>query len=215
MACIECYNKAKVHPILQIYLCNECADGIKYKLIYKTHVKTLYFLNENDMDDQHKYIIHGKKLDITLYYLRDVQHVFCKKYNTTTDNIEQKIHELTMDKLQHKHDLILKKREKIAKRREILVKHLNKSGLELRADSKLCAGYIDGSIKWNKNEVVNRMCQMKYLYEYINFDECFQEARVIRHNMIENDEELLPTFDIAERIALQKYGPYPAKWPWL
>jgi len=48
---------------------------------------------------------------------------------------------------------------------------LQEAGLELRSDSKLCQKYIDGE-SVNLADVVKRMCQMRYLYDYCNMNEC-------------------------------------------
>lgn len=59
-----------------------------------------------------------------------------------------------------------------------MVESLNKYKLQLREDSKLCQGYIDGTIKdWTIDQIVERMCQMRFLYEYCDMDDAYQEAK--------------------------------------
>ena len=112
----------------------------------------------------------------------------------------------------------LNKEEKCLKRKELLIKALNKVGLELREDSELCKKYISGENKNNKKLVVERMCQMKYLFEYCHMDECKQEAH---NNYIETiNLGYFPdcsVFEEAEMIALKKYsnGKYPIVFPWM
>jgi hypothetical protein len=113
---------------------------------------------------------------------------------------------------------ILKKEEKCLKRKVLLTKALTKAGLELREDSKLCKKYISGEIKENKNNIVERMCQMRYLFEYCNMNECKEEAY---NNQIEIfNAGYFPdcsVFEEAEFIALDKYsnGKYPKIFPWM
>lgn len=113
---------------------------------------------------------------------------------------------------------ILKKEEKCLKRKEILTKALTKAGLELREDSELCKKYISGEIKENKKNIVERMCQMKYLFEYCHMNECKEKAY---NNQIETfNAGYFPdcsVFEDAEMIALEKYsnGKYPKIFPWM
>jgi len=87
------------------------------------------------------------------------------------------------------------------KRKKKLKQVLKNSGLELRSDSKLCGGYIEGKIK-DKTipEIVERMCQVKYLFDYCDMKKYLHKY----HN-----------FDKSERKILKKYGEYPDEWPWL
>ena len=109
-------------------------------------------------------------------------------------------------------------------RRTELIKALSKVGLELRSDSKLCDGWINNSItdyrrrtdnSWTIGSVVNRMCQMRYLFDYCNMDECLQIAYEEQQDELENgyfpDSSV---FDDAEYLAL-KGNCYPKVFPWL
>ena len=106
---------------------------------------------------------------------------------------------------------------------------LQEAGLELRSDSKLCQKYIDGE-PVNLADVVKRMCQMRYLYDYCNMNECrniaynkYKKSQYNEYNRYDddgnNDYDERPQYtvsDMAEKIALQKYsnGKYPDKFPW-
>lgn len=94
-------------------------------------------------------------------------------------------------------------------RRKKLSAALKKSGLKLRNDSRLCENYIhDG--EHDINDVVERMCQMKYLFEYCNIRRKIKE---IKKNAYIAKNEL---FDIAEENILREQGgKYPEQWPWL
>lgn len=94
---------------------------------------------------------------------------------------------------------------------------MNKYKLTLRNDSKLCTGYINGTIKdLTCKQIAVRMCQMKYLYDYCHMNDCCEEAYESQQE--EYRAGYLPdctVFEQAELIALHKYGNYPNVWPWL
>ena len=88
---------------------------------------------------------------------------------------------------------------------------------ELRNDSELCREFIDGKIS-NISEVVERMCEMKYLYDYCYMEECKDEA--YEEYIEEKKYKGYCWFRVSERaeeIALNKYsgGKYPDVFPWL
>ena len=95
-----------------------------------------------------------------------------------------------------------------------LIVELKKYGLELRNDSSYCNNYIynnDGDI----DEIVNRMCEMKFLFEYCNFRNEIQNVKE-EHGEI-SEAGYFPdcsTFEEAEYNIL-RYTNYPDKWPWL
>lgn len=213
-----------------IYLCTSCQETDKFKLIYKSYVKEKYFIEVSDLE------AHGCEFFLveqsrwptkTLYKVSDVLDLFCVKYNierTNSEAIQEKLEELkerqSSIKAERAQKRAAKKQTASEQRRSNLVTALTAVGLELRQDSKLCQGYIDGTIKdWDLPSIVRRMCQMKYLYDYCHMDECYDEAET------EQDEEYRAgyfpdqsTFDLAEMIALRKYGrngQYPTSWPWL
>ena len=81
--------------------------------------------------------------------------------------------------------------------------------MELCSDSKLCEGYIDGTIKdWTVEKIAERMCQMKYLFDYAGMEYQKEEFE----NGYFPD---MTVFEQAEDSALRKIGGYPKKWPWL
>jgi hypothetical protein len=59
-------------------------------------------------------------------------------------------------------------------RRNELENALVSAGLSLRSDSKLCKKYIEND-DGNIEEIVNRMAQMKYLFEYQDMRKILQE----------------------------------------
>lgn len=97
-------------------------------------------------------------------------------------------------------------------RKKKLESCLKSRGLELRNDSALCSNFIDGTTDLDLNYIVQRMCEMKYLYEYCNMKKIKKQVYYKKksHNALNN-----VNLD-AEIIALNKYsdGKYPNKFPW-
>lgn len=100
-------------------------------------------------------------------------------------------------------------------RKELLMKALDARGLELRADSILCQKYINGQIELDLDWIVQRMCEMKYLYEYCNMNDI--KKQVYKQYVLEQPNGIYTNYKISERaekIALEKYGFYPDVFPW-
>lgn len=97
-------------------------------------------------------------------------------------------------------------------REKTLVEALHKYKIEYRDDSKLCKKYIEGDLdnNWGLEAIIQRMCQMKFLFEYTPFTTEYKKLK-------ENNTNI--TFDEAERIVMiQTVGSYrypPGLWPWL
>lgn len=216
--CDECGKpNSKINSVHKIRLCHECIKLDEYKMICKTDAKLEYFLTDKDLLQCDS--VSGSS-DSVLYKKMDIVDVFCIKYVvnpfdeaciTSTQNM------LSEKRKQAKEIRRTNAESRHSRRKQKLIKALNKSGLELRSDSKLCQGYINGTIK-NKSvdECVLRMCQMKYLYDYCRMEKCYKRA--VRKQNIEWEAGYIPDiplWDQAEMIALDKYGPYPREWPWL
>lgn len=224
--CAECGSlETRKDKLRQIYLCQICFESDKYKLVYKTYVKQKYFVDVAELEGCEHFKTQFKRFpERTLYKLSDVLRVFCVKYGINPDDfdaINQKLNYLreyhAKIKDERKRNKQIKQTSLREQRKAALIKQLTLYGLELREDSKLCQGYIEGTIKdWTVSNIVHRMCQMKYLYEYCHMDECYEEAE--RDQQEELDAGYFPdcsTFELAELIALNRYGGYPARWPWL
>jgi hypothetical protein len=101
-------------------------------------------------------------------------------------------------------------------RRKELIEKLAEYKLKLRTDSKLCDKYIkEGDI--DIDDVVERMCQMKYLYDYCDMASACIEAEEAQAE--ELNAGYFPdctVFEQAEMIALEKKGgDYPSIYPWM
>lgn len=134
--------------------------------------------------------------------------------NTNFDNENSVVTEITKKK-KTKINIIDELNSKKQIRKNNLIEALETHGLKLRKDSKLCEGYIDGILDVTIPEIVERMCQMKYLYNYCDMNKIYKETK--------NEKNKNPylfcyksIFDVAERKALMKNnGNYPEQWPWL
>lgn len=209
----------------QFYLCSTCNESVEYKLICKSHIKNDYFINEAEMVGCEYFIIDRRNYPaMTLYALKDVIRIFSLQWgidDKNMDDIRDKMDELkniqNQKKLERQQKAEQKKQITRGNKKKKLIKALNNYGLELRADSKLCNGYIDGSIKdWSIDEIVERMCQMKYLYDYCHMDDCYDKA--YKEQQEEYEAGYFPdcsVFEQAEMMALHKCGGYPKQWPWL
>jgi len=103
--------------------------------------------------------------------------------------------------------------EKMDRKQELKTELSNK-GLVLRNDSVLCDEYIEGTSENSLEYIVQKMCEMKYLYEYCNMKACKKKAR--------RDADMHYYYpgmitDLATSMALNKYsnGVFPDVFPWL
>lgn len=227
--CYECKEnkiKTKLDSLRKIYLCEPCAKSNKYTLIYKTYVKRDYFIDPDillELDcETYNRRIRGN--DTTLFRLCDILDVFCDEYDVDR-NSKNAIYKKQKE-LKHNHEKKKVERAELAKtkkqqkeqfRYNKLQQSLHEYKLELRNDSKLCTGYINGTIKdWSVDQIVERMCQMKYLFDYCNMNHYLEKAH--REQREELKAGYFPdcsAFDHAEWMALNKYGKYPQNWPWI
>ena len=98
-------------------------------------------------------------------------------------------------------------------RTAILQAKLDPFMLKIRKDSKLCNRFINGgviSIYDTLDELVERMVQLNYLYNYTNYSTLTEESKDIIRTSI-NYRHILNRLEMQ---ALDMQG-YPAKWPWL
>jgi len=219
--CIECKNIDGIrNKAYEKYLCNNCEDSDKYKLICKTSIKNDYYLNDNDIVDVTVFeVAHPqyKTKTMYLYNLKEIKDKFCEKYNTNLENMDDVLEYKKNKKVNRRIDMAQKKEFEITTIRDKLLNECVKFGLTIRDDSKLCQGYIDGTIKGLSIEAITkRMCEMKYLHEYNDFQNYFNKAKKSQ------EKELhagyfpdVPLFDHAEMLVLEEIGGYPVDWPWL
>ncbi len=179
--------------------------------ITKTNAKKIYKLSDEILSTFTPIVKqnpHRRSMKMTLYKLDDILEFVSSRKGISVDKAKDMISEYET-KVNEREE---KKNAKVERRRTELTNALRNVHLEIREDSKLCRGYISGTIKDKSLEwIVHRMCQMKFLFEYADIKKCFPEAHE-NLGYFYSDEEL---FEEAEEIALSKVGGYPEVFPWL
>lgn len=218
--CHKCNNPGKYIKLFNFYLCTDCKQLNEFTPISKTRLLQDYILKIEDLDGLQSYCGKTAYGDTTFYIKNDIMNCACNKYNTNIDNLYNIIDNIKNEKLLIKQEKtkqkLLKKQIKKESRKQKLIMALNAAGVQFRNDSKLCRLYIDDETDYSLNDVVNRMCQMKYLYEYCNYAECKkivynQEKKNMNKYFIKPELN-----DLAEILALNKYSndKYPNIFPW-
>ena len=226
----KCHNcnavNQPIHLSHQVRLCKECRELDQYKLITKKTIKENWFLTEKDLEEIEMFEVNNPyykcAAPMCLYVVEDIKNTFCEKYNAKNDqhSIEKK-KEHIIEQKEIKKNAPPKINKAKEKRERDLITALREKGLDLRGDSDLCKKYISGKIKkedWPLERIIERMCEMKYLFEYCDMDSAFEEAKEqYRELGMRYDPQEL--FEDAERIALcdedGNYEGYPEVFPWL
>lgn len=215
-------SPARFNRIFDKNLCQECRNDPEYKLIYKTTAKNKYFFTDKDIEQLECFETtgyNGYSFRCSLTLIRELEAInyFCAKHNISMDELDDMIEKLKTMKKTRSKKIKQTKQKNLETREKNLKKALKKVGLVMREDSKLCKGYIDGSIKdWTIEQIVERMCQMKFLYDYANMDHYIEKAKKSQGEELEAGYfPDMSIFDQAEMYALKKIGGYPNKWPWL
>lgn len=221
--CIECKtDKGKLSSVFHVYLCDGCKLEDKYTLITKTNTKKNYLLHDNELINLTPIERNSSYGPATYYTKSNIFTFLSRKYNIDYDDVDGHIQELFDDKEEQKKERKRrledkKDAEKINRRRK-LIAALAEYDLELRDDSELCRRYLEGIGELDEYRITNRMCQMRYLFEYCHMNECKDEA--YEEHVAELEAGYIPdcrVFDRAEEIALNKYsdGEYPMIYPWM
>jgi hypothetical protein len=236
-SCVNCYRKGTWATRFEIFLCSECRSLPKYILISKTDAKDDYFLTDDDISGMEKLEANGPCGPATYYKKSDLLDKFYEKYNTNAENY----FEVKMNLCQERWDKIKEKRaakelnklNKIAVRKSSLQKALEKVGLVLytgyvvgeigelvESFTNLSNDYINNKIKPKQTikQIVVKLCEMKYLYEYCKMKDFINAA--IEENIDDYNSDLLTEkyiYEYAEKLALEKHsnGIYPVKFPWI
>ena len=141
--------------------------------------------------------------EMKLYLFADIIPLVIKKFKSITKLME--------------YNKKLKDRPKrvspFEKRAKMLADSLAKRGLELRNDSKLCNKYIQGQSDFSIEYIVQRMCQMKYLHEYMDFKKF---EKMAQDDYDYDDDYDISFIDFVESYALKTLpgGKYPLVFPW-
>ena len=92
-------------------------------------------------------------------------------------------------------------------RRGKLTLALEKCGLELRSDSRLCEMYININKERKLREVVHEMCIMQYLYNYTDYVR--EKGRLMFSTSPQERAS------VARSNILSELGEWPNPWPWI
>lgn len=214
--CNNCFGKKNI--ILSKHLCENCKILDKYSLITKTNAKKNYLLNDYDLSNLKYYNGKTSYCIATYYTIDDLNNVFSIKHNISKDDIKEYLRLILEKKKERKIKSELIKENKKIERKNKLITELKKVKLNLRNDSVLCQDYINGDSKYDLQDIIQRMCEMKYLFEYCHMKKCKKIA--YENQKKEISAGYFPDcsiFDDAEDIALTKYsdGKYPNVFPWL
>jgi hypothetical protein len=150
---------------------------------------------------------------MTLIKLVDIQVYLCEKYECNWTQVTLILADKKHKRGQRSQLIATTKAGKKDLRRLELEEALAKYKLVIRGDSRLCNGYIDGTLKdWNISQIVKRMCQMKYLYEYTDFQKIYDNVWRHQDRYYSDPEEV---FEEAEHMTIKKNGGYPRIFPWM
>jgi len=102
-------------------------------------------------------------------------------------------------------------------RKKLLIDELNKKGLTFNYKNLLYQNYINGKSKINIYNIVKKMCENKYLFEYCNYKKIKEDLYNTYLNDI-NNVKINKNFinNEAKKIALKTWSndKYPDIFPW-
>jgi hypothetical protein len=147
----------------------------------------------------------------------DVQLEMKTELKEEQTELKEEQTELKEEQMELKEEQTELKEEQMELRKQKLIEYLRARGLEFRTDSALCSKYIDGTTEFDLDYIVQRMGEMKYLYEYCNMKRIKKQVyyKSVGSNKYKKNLDSNVSIE-AERIALNKYsgGKYPEKFPW-
>ncbi|ACH46779.1 unknown [Feldmannia species virus] len=106
--------------------------------------------------------------------------------------------------------------------RKLLVQELSKLQLTLRPDSRLCSGFIEGTLddRWDLERVVHECALMNWLFVYTDYPQRLEEAFRFFSDFLPTGkavqafvrEKVQPVIKFG---TISKCGGIPSRWPWL
>jgi hypothetical protein len=107
-------------------------------------------------------------------------------------------------------------------RKQELIQAMNKVGLKVRHDSRLCQKYINYKLDntWTLDKVVNMCCEMEWLFNYTNYKQLLDEKLYDSKHQHQHQpkEEWRVYFENCDKEVrnevFENYGK-PNKWPWI
>ena len=217
--CEVCNRKTKcINYFYNNRICRSCEkDNDKYKTITKTTAKKEYFLNDDDLEKIDCLEVNNPHYScassMKLYCVNQVIKLADEKYKSSFDQVKREKEEKRKIRQRNKKIKLKEKENNENKRRQELQQALFKYDLKIREDSRLCQGYIDGSINWELTNVVKMCCEMHWLYNYTDYRSQIDKEIKENKNIFEyfNFEEI--ESDVRSDV-INKLG-YPDTWPWM
>lgn len=107
---------------------------------------------------------------------------------------------------------LMKNTKEQQKRREFIKNEIEIRGLPFNKKSFLVKKFMNNRTLMSAGETAQRICELKYLYEYCNFD----DIKIRLKESTKNNEDKKINLKHAEKLALNAYsnGTYPTKFPW-
>ena len=103
-----------------------------------------------------------------------------------------------------------------------LIAELNKIGLKLRTDSRLCKSYIEGYLgeDWTVERIAHECALVNWLYNYTPYQGMLRHATAYHSPAFKNKRDLsvFMRFTIQPLIKtdiINAHGGIPPSWPWI
>lgn len=176
--CFYCMDKTySLNDFYKLPICKKCQEQ-HLPMITKTMAKTYYLLTDKQLIKLPFITKRNGYGGLTSLFLKkDIELL-------APIDLEDKL------KIKEERSTIRKQKkdERLNKRRQELTNELKKYGLHIREDSKLCQGYIDGSLDkgWTLNKVVSMCREMNWLYTKTNYKKLLDKA--LKKAQYEDDE---------------------------
>ena len=202
--------------------CRDCQKA-NIDVVTKTGAKSTYLLKDGDLEGLTVHYVtnlHGGRHPINLFLESDIKDMAIERYGSLEKlAIAHEERGVRLERNRERRRLRAIERERLEKklrdaRIDQLVDAMEAVGLEIRDDSKLCDGYIEGTLGWTLQDVVDMCCEMHWLYNYTNYptqlDKRLQKARENRYYFDYEEVEYY-----VRRRVFKKHGGIPTVYPWL
>lgn len=171
------------------------------ELISKTGLKIEFGLTDKDIKELELVKTARNRMksgyDILLYSKDQARKLTIEKYGS----VEARLSEKTQRSQKVKNT----KTNRIQTRTTELTDELNKRGLQLRSDSRLCDGYINGNKNFSLKYVVDTMEEMAWYFNFTDYEDCrdkWIEGELDYRGRFDPDE----ASDCAKSEALHKWA---------
>ncbi len=207
--CMEC-GRHNAKSYFNYILCKKCTKTKKYKSISRAVAHIKYGVTDDNLLKIRRRIREddAKSVDLDGYYLE--HEVKLLTNNRILENREKRSYRRKYGYHHKRWDP-----EGEQKREHELIEELGKYGLQLRSDSTVCYKYIRGYKEKNINEVVEKMCTMKYLFEYTEYSKLMKELIIKQKYMFVAFDKHEMRAIVKKQILESNGGKWPSPWPWM